>query len=173
MLSHIDREHNSGGEIEAVRRQTATSGINPAGSSRDLRLDPLSLPVSFSARDSRADGGVRQIEPERLYETAKLCLENDLQFMAHSVGDGAVEALIEAYRRIDERDFPVRPQRPCITHCNFMSAEAIRESELERALRRLHHLSERDRNEVAALSSAIVNKLLHDPITGLKAGALD
>jgi len=71
--------------------------------------------------------GVRQIEPERLYETAKLCLENDLQFMAHSVGDGAVEALIEAYRRIDEHDFPVRPQRPCITHCNFMSAEAIRE----------------------------------------------
>jgi hypothetical protein len=27
-----------------------------------LRLDPLSLPVSFAARDSRADGGVRQIE---------------------------------------------------------------------------------------------------------------
>jgi glutamyl-tRNA reductase len=52
-------------------------------------------------------------------------------------------------------------------------AETIRESELERALRRLHHLSERDRNEVAALSTAIVNKLLHDPITGLKAGALD
>ena len=65
MLSPIDREHNSGGEIEAVRRQTATSGINPAGSSRDLRLDPLSLPVSFSARDSRADGGVRQIELHR------------------------------------------------------------------------------------------------------------
>jgi hypothetical protein len=48
-----------------VRRQTATSGINPAGSSRDLRLDPLSLPISFAARDSRADGGVRQIELHR------------------------------------------------------------------------------------------------------------
>jgi len=65
MLSPIDREHNSGGEIEAVRRQTATSGINPAGSSRDLRLDPLSLPVSFAAHDSRADGHVRQIELHR------------------------------------------------------------------------------------------------------------
>jgi len=71
--------------------------------------------------------GVRQIDSERLYDTAKLCLENDLQFMAHSVGDGAVHALIEAYRRIDEHDFPVRPGRPCITHCNFMSAEAIDE----------------------------------------------
>jgi hypothetical protein len=48
-----------------VRRQTATSGINPAGSSRVLRLDPLSLPVSFSAHDIRADGGTRQVELHR------------------------------------------------------------------------------------------------------------
>jgi hypothetical protein len=48
-----------------VRRQTATSGINPAGSCRALRLDPLSLPVSFVAHDTRADGGVRQIEIHR------------------------------------------------------------------------------------------------------------
>jgi hypothetical protein len=30
-----------------------------------LRLDPLSLPVSFAAHDIRADGGVRQIELHR------------------------------------------------------------------------------------------------------------
>ena len=48
-----------------MRRQTATSGINPAGSSRALRLDPLSLPLSFHAQDVRADGGVRQIELHR------------------------------------------------------------------------------------------------------------
>ena len=48
-----------------MRRQTATSGINPAGSSRALRLDPLSLPVSFNAHDTRADGGVRRIELHR------------------------------------------------------------------------------------------------------------
>ena len=65
MLSRIDREHNSGGETEAVRRQTTTSGINPAGSSRGLRLDPLSLPVSFDAHDVRADNGVRRVELHR------------------------------------------------------------------------------------------------------------
>ena len=48
-----------------MRRQTATGGINPAGSSRALRLDPLSLPVSFDAQDVRADGGVRRIELHR------------------------------------------------------------------------------------------------------------
>jgi hypothetical protein len=51
--------------MRAVRRQTATSGINPAGSSRSLRLDPLSLPLSFHAHDTRADGGVRRIELHR------------------------------------------------------------------------------------------------------------
>ena len=51
--------------MRAVRRQTATSGINPAGSSRVLRLDPLSLPVRFDAQDTRADGGERQIELHR------------------------------------------------------------------------------------------------------------
>jgi hypothetical protein len=30
-----------------------------------LRLDPLSLPVSFDAHDARADGGVRRIELHR------------------------------------------------------------------------------------------------------------
>jgi hypothetical protein len=48
-----------------VRRQIATSGINPAGSSCVLRLDPLSLPVSFDAHDVRADGGVRKVELHR------------------------------------------------------------------------------------------------------------
>ena len=48
-----------------MRRQTSTSGINPAGSSRALRLDPLSLPLSFQAHDTRADGGVRRIELHR------------------------------------------------------------------------------------------------------------
>jgi Family of unknown function (DUF6101) len=47
-----------------VRRQT-TGGMNPAGSSRVERLDPLSLPASFEARDTRADGGVRRIELDR------------------------------------------------------------------------------------------------------------
>jgi hypothetical protein len=48
-----------------VRRQTATGGSNSAGSGRVLRLDPLSLPVSYSAHDTRADGGIRHIELHR------------------------------------------------------------------------------------------------------------
>lgn len=64
-VSRIDREHNPGGETKAVRRQTATGGSDSAGSGRSLRLDPLSLPVSFSTHDMRADGGIRQVEIHR------------------------------------------------------------------------------------------------------------
>lgn len=46
--------------------------------------------------------------------------------------------------------------------------EQIRAGELERALRKLGHLSERDRNVVEALSVGLVNKLLHEPIVRLR-----
>lgn len=60
----IDREHNPGGETKIVRRQFGAGGPS-AGSGRALRLDPLSLPVRFDARDARADGGIRQVEIDR------------------------------------------------------------------------------------------------------------
>jgi glutamyl-tRNA reductase len=47
-------------------------------------------------------------------------------------------------------------------------AEAIRAAELERTLARLPELSPREQQAIQALSAAIVNKLLHQPITSLK-----
>ncbi|HUE86637.1 MAG TPA: amidohydrolase [Vicinamibacterales bacterium] len=69
--------------------------------------------------------GVRFIEAEKLYQIARLALANDLQFTAHSQGDAAVDAMVEAYERINRDDFPVRARRPSITHASFMSPEAI------------------------------------------------
>jgi glutamyl-tRNA reductase len=52
-------------------------------------------------------------------------------------------------------------------------ADSIREAELDRALRKLSHLSERDLNVVRALSTGVTNKLLHEPILSLRhAGSL-
>ncbi|MDA7503575.1 amidohydrolase [bacterium] len=84
----------------------------------------LSKVYSITDPDYR---GVRNINDLKLYEVVRMCLERDLQFTAHSVGDGAVHALLDTYRRINDNDFPIREHRPCITHCNFMSAEAIQE----------------------------------------------
>lgn len=46
--------------------------------------------------------------------------------------------------------------------------EQIRTRELERALVRLGHLSERDRDVVKALSVGLANKVLHRPVTALQ-----
>jgi predicted amidohydrolase YtcJ len=69
--------------------------------------------------------GMRYIQPDKLVQIARCALRNDLQFTAHSVGDGAVQTLVDAYAEID-RESPLRAARPCITHANFMSPEIVR-----------------------------------------------
>ena len=64
------------------------------------------------------------IPPERLEPMVRATVESGLQFTAHSVGDGAVHALLDAYEEVNKQT-PVAPTRPCITHSNFMSREAI------------------------------------------------
>src|SRR5262249_45046714 len=64
--------------------------------------------------------GVLFIPKERLLPIVRTTVESGLQFTAHSVGDGAVHALLDVYGEIN-RDLPVRKTRPCITHANFQS----------------------------------------------------
>lgn len=47
-------------------------------------------------------------------------------------------------------------------------AATTRDHEVERALRRLGHLSERDRNVVRAMAKALTNTLMHDPVQSLR-----
>jgi hypothetical protein len=76
-----------------VRRQTATSG--PCGV---LGSDPLSLPVSFNAHDSRADGGVRQIELHR----ERVVLHRAVSGMQMAVNVRVSDFLGVALRGIDD-----------------------------------------------------------------------
>ena len=68
--------------------------------------------------------GLRFVPPGKTYAILRLALRHGLQPTAHSVGDGAVHALIDAYEEIND-EFRVRDMRPCITHSNFMSPEAV------------------------------------------------
>jgi predicted amidohydrolase YtcJ len=67
--------------------------------------------------------GVLFIPKERLLPIVQTTIESGLQFTAHSVGDGAVHTLLQVYEELAEK-MPIRKARPCITHSNFMSAEA-------------------------------------------------
>jgi len=68
--------------------------------------------------------GVLFIPPEKLVPMVRTAVENGLQFTAHSVGDGAVQTLLDAYETV-AHEMPIRQTRPCITHANFQSREAI------------------------------------------------
>jgi hypothetical protein len=87
-------------------------------------LQPWGVSKVYSITDPNYRG-MRYIEAGKLYQMAKFALQHDLQFTAHSVGDGAVEGMIDAYTEVNNA-FSIRPGRPCITHANFMNAEMIR-----------------------------------------------
>jgi predicted amidohydrolase YtcJ len=68
--------------------------------------------------------GVLFIPRERLVPMVREAVRSGLQFTAHSVGDGAVHALLDAYDEVN-KETSVAATRPCLTHSNFMSREAV------------------------------------------------
>lgn len=68
--------------------------------------------------------GVLFIPKERLVPMVRTATECGLQFTAHTVGDGAVETLLDAYDEVN-KTIPIRDVRHCITHSNFMSRESV------------------------------------------------
>jgi predicted amidohydrolase YtcJ len=86
-------------------------------------LKPWGVSKVYSINDP-SYRGMRYIDAAKLYQIARFALKNDLQFTAHSVGDGAVQGMIDAYSEINN-EFPVRSARPCITHANFIPPGGI------------------------------------------------
>ena len=68
--------------------------------------------------------GVLFIPHDRLVPIVRTTVESGLQFTAHTVGDGAVHALVDVYDEVNQST-PVAKTRPCVTHSNFMSREDI------------------------------------------------
>jgi hypothetical protein len=88
--------------------------------------EPWGVSDIYSIKDPNYRG-VLFIPKERLAAMVRTAVEAGLQFTAHSVGDGAVHALLEACADVD-KELPVRKTRPCISHSNFMSREAVEQA---------------------------------------------
>jgi predicted amidohydrolase YtcJ len=85
--------------------------------------EPWGVSKIYSITDPQYRG-VLFIEPEKLEKMVRATVAEGLQFTAHSVGDGAVHNLLDAYEKVNQ-ELPVKNTRPCITHSNFMSREAL------------------------------------------------
>jgi predicted amidohydrolase YtcJ len=69
--------------------------------------------------------GLLFIPHDKLLAIVLTAIKANLQFTAHSVGDGAVHTLLDVYRELAQK-MDIRKTRPCITHANFMSDTAIK-----------------------------------------------
>ncbi|HUS37174.1 MAG TPA: amidohydrolase, partial [Verrucomicrobiae bacterium] len=85
--------------------------------------EPWGVSEIYSIKDP-SYRGVLFIPRERLVPMIRAATGSGLQFTAHSVGDGAVHTLLDAYEEIlKEPSFP--SGLACISHSNFMSREAV------------------------------------------------
>jgi predicted amidohydrolase YtcJ len=85
--------------------------------------EPWGVSKIYSITDPNYRGTLF-IPSERLLPIVRTAMESGLQFTAHSVGDGAVQTLLDVYEELS-KEMPIARTRPCITHCNFMSQEAV------------------------------------------------
>jgi predicted amidohydrolase YtcJ len=69
--------------------------------------------------------GVLFIPHDRLLRMVRAAVESGLQFTAHSVGDGAVHALLDVYDELTKEGRRVSETHCSVTHSNFMSKEAV------------------------------------------------
>ncbi|MGE3805112.1 MAG: amidohydrolase [Gemmataceae bacterium] len=84
---------------------------------------PWGLSKIYSITDPEYRG-LLFIPKERLAAIVETTVDAGLQFTAHSVGDGAVHTLLDVYEELNKKT-PIKKTRPCITHSNFMSKEAV------------------------------------------------
>lgn len=129
------------------------------GRSRPLMLIDIGVPRDIEA-------AVREIPGVHLYDIDELQAVSDRNMHLRRNEVAAAEAIVDEYvARFDDwlQALQVLPTVSALR----ARAEAIRVAEVGRTLARLH-LSDDDRQRVEAMTSALVKKLLHGPITALK-----
>ncbi len=88
-------------------------------------IEPWGISEAYGISDPQYRG-VQKITPERLKQLVEKVTAAGLQFTAHSVGDAAVQLLIDTYEAVDAQNAgSVRAARSSVTHCNFMHPDSI------------------------------------------------
>lgn len=68
--------------------------------------------------------GTLFVEAEKLYRIFRAARDRNWQLTAHSQGGGAIDALLDAFERLD-REKPLAPTRSHVMHASFQSPAAI------------------------------------------------
>jgi len=113
------------------------------------------------------DPAVQELPGAFVYNVDDLYAVVDTTLAERREQMAAAEAIVEEEVRQFWDWYGQRAVAPVIAVLR-QRAEAIRAQELDKTLRRLDHLPEADKERIRALTAAIVNKLLHEPMVRLK-----
>jgi glutamyl-tRNA reductase len=151
---------------------TATAATETIVSADDVALAMASRPqrpllIVDIAVPRDVDAAARGVANVHLFDIDDLESAAEANMDARLREVGAVEAIVEDEVRRFESWLSGQNVEPTIAVLR-QRAEAVRQAELERTLSRLGHLSVADRQRIGAMSEALVNRLLHEPMTRLR-----
>jgi glutamyl-tRNA reductase len=113
------------------------------------------------------DAAARDIQGVHLYDIDDLETAAEANLEARKREVDAVEAIVGDEAQRFEAWLATRRVAPTIALLR-RRAEETRLAEVERTFARMPHLSESDQARIEAMSKALVNRLLHDPVTRLR-----
>jgi len=152
--------------IAATAAQEPVLSADQVAGAMALRQDRPLLVVDIAVpRD--VDPAARGIANVHLFDIDDLQAAAEANLEARKREVAAVEAIVS--EEADRFQAWLEGQRVAPTIAVLRQrAEAARQAELRRTLARLGHLDEADRRRIAAMSEALVNRLLHDPVVRLR-----
>jgi len=116
----------------------------------DPAVNDIDNAYLYNVDDLQAVVDANVAERRREAEKAEGIVEGEVDTFERWLGSlEVVPTIVELRRRVDE----------------------MRRAELEKSLAKLSHLPEKDRAQVGRLTESLVNKILHSPLTVLKASA--
>lgn len=143
-----------------LREQHITAALAARRSPEPLLLIDLAVPRDI-------DPVVASLPSVRLYDIDSLQAVAERNLALRKGERAAVEAIVEEELAAFDEWVRTRSVVPTISRLR-QNAELIRQAEVDKAMRRLSQLGDREREIIDAMTRGIVNKLLHEPTIRLK-----
>ncbi|NCB42948.1 MAG: amidohydrolase [Clostridia bacterium] len=98
--------------------------IGPYKLQPDGSLGSRTAYLSVPYEDDPSTRGVLNNSPEEFYELIELAYTNGLQVVADAIGDGTLDMVLEAYKKLMDQ-YPRKDPRFCIDHCQITTEEIL------------------------------------------------
>ncbi len=111
-------EHYIDGELKnGVYNEPDRLALGPLKIFKDGSLGGRTALLRKDYADDAGNRGVEAMGDEKMYELCRVAADAGMQIVAHAIGDGAIEAVLDCYERLDSTGS--NPLRNGIVHCQI------------------------------------------------------